>query len=660
MPQVHIIKVLIILFLVSLPIVYLFKKINLPSIVGFLIAGILTGPHGFKLITEINTINIMAEIGVILLLFTIGLELSVAKLLQMKKLLLVAGGLQVVLTILFSSVIFIFSGIPAGQSIFFGMLISLSSTAIVLKLFSDKNELESPHGKISIGILIFQDLAIVPMMMMLPLLSSQTKVPYLKLLLNLFLAFALLALIILVARFLIPKLLYQLARLRIREAFTIGTILLILATAFLTESLGLSLALGAFIAGIILSGTEYTHQVSADVIPMKDSFNSLFFVSIGLLFNFNYMVSNPVLIAVLVIGIIIIKSLVVTLVVVIMRYPVRIAVLTGLGIAQIGEFSFVLAQTGLNSGLIADNYYSAFLSSSVITMLLTPLILQISPWLALEIRDHSKPMLDSRASDAAFDKLKDHVVIVGFGLNGKNIARVLKETGIPYVILELNPETVKHFRAKGEKILFGDATRKDVLLSTRVKEANVIVFAISDPQSTRLAISLAKELNPSIYIIVRTRFTNEVDEMLKAGANEVIPEEFETSLQIFTKVLQKYHIPLNIIVKQTNIIRRESYEMLRNEKAVTPVLTHLDRILAEGLTETYFVEESNTNIGKNLRELNIRALTGATIIAFLRDGKTITNPSGRETIKERDTIVLYGNHLAVDKAMHLLNNETSE
>lgn len=657
MQQVQIIKVLIIVFLVSLPMIYLFKRINLPSIIGFLIAGILIGPHGFKLITEIETINIMAEIGVILLLFTIGLELSVQKLLQMKKLLLYAGGLQVLLTIVFSSLIFFFTGINPKQSIFFGMLISLSSTAIVLKLLSDKNELESPHGKISLAILIFQDLAVVPMMMILPLLNANAQVSYFKLILNLVISFALLSAVILIARFLIPKILFQLARLRIREAFTIGTILIILATAYFTESLGLSLALGAFIAGIILSGTEYTHQIFAEIIPMKDSFNSLFFVSIGLLFNFNFLLEHLVLVLGLIIGIILLKALVVTAIVYFMDYPLRISILAGLGLAQIGEFSFVLAQTGLASATITADYYNAFLSSSVFTMLLTPLILQISPWLALEIRDHATPRLDSEAGDEKFEKLRDHVVIVGFGLNGKNIARVLRETGISYVILELNPETVKKYRSKGEKILYGDATRKDVLETTKISEANVIVFAISDPHSTRLAIQLAKELNPSIYCIVRTRFTNEVDEMLKAGANEVIPEEFETSLQIFTKVLQRYHIPLNVIVKQTNIIRHESYEMLRNEAATTPVLTHLDRILAEGLTETYYVEDTNQNVGRNLRELNIRAQTGATIIAFLRDGKTITNPAGKEQIKERDTLVLYGNHLAVDKAIRLLNSE---
>ncbi|MGE5499236.1 MAG: cation:proton antiporter [Syntrophothermus sp.] len=655
MHQLSVLKILIIVFLISLPIIYIFRKIGLPAIVGFLIAGMLAGPHGFRLVTDVSTTSAMAEIGVILLLFTIGLELSAASLLEMKKLLIIAGGLQVLLTVIFSSLFFYLTGIGLGQSIFFGMLISLSSTAIVLKLLSEKNQLESPSGKISLSILVFQDLAIVPMMMILPLLGNSGESSFLRLSLNLLLSLVLLAVVILLARYFIPKILYQLARMRIREAFTIGTILIILATAFITESIGLSLALGAFIAGLVLSGTDYTHQVFADIVPMKDAFNSLFFVSIGLLFNFSFLMTNIVLVVGLTFGIILIKTLIVVLIVVMLRYPIRIAVLTGLGLAQIGEFSFVLAQTGISQNLMGEAYYNAFLSSSILTMLLTPLILELSPVMALGIRDRAKPLLDPRADEEKFSVLKNHVVIVGFGLNGKNIARVLKETGIKYVVLELNPETVKEYRGKGENILFGDATRPEVLVTTRIREASVIVFAISDPHSTGHAIRLARQMNPSVYCIVRTRFTKEVDTMLKAGADEVIPEEFETSLQIFTKVLQRYHIPLNIIAKQTNIIRSESYQMLRNEGAAPPDLTNIDKILAEGLTETYFVEESNPNVGKSLKDLNLRAVSGATVIAFMREGKTITNPSGSEKLLSNDTLVIYGNHYAVDKAIDILN-----
>lgn len=648
----HEIRDIIIIFLVSLPIIFLFKKLNLPSIVGFLVAGIIIGPYGFKLITETENIKALAEIGVILLLFSIGLEVSFGRLMKMKKFLLVAGGLQVLLTIILAAVLFYATGIGITSSIFFGMLISLSSTAIVLRVLSERNEVDAPQGKIALSILVFQDLAIVPMMLFLPILGMGEDVSIFGIIFKLLVAIAFLAGIIVISRYLMPGLLFQLANLRIREAFIIGIILLILGTAYLTEMIGLSLALGAFIAGLILSETDFTHQIVAEIIPFKDAFNSLFFVSIGLLLNYNFVTENPLFVILLTTGIVIPKALVIFLIVVFMKYPARIALITALSLAQIGEFSFVLSGAGMEYKLIESQYYNAFLAGSIITMLITPFLIQLAPHLAARLKFSlfSENMLADSSS-----KLKDHVIIAGFGLNGRNVARVLKETGIKYIILDINPERIREYKAKKENIIYGDVTRKDVLQDAGIDKASIIVLAISDPASTRIGIRLVKDLNPSIYTIVRAHFINEIDELKKLGADEIIPEEFETSLQIFSKVLEKYHIPINIIMKQVNIIRAESYEMLRKEPEDVHILSHIDRILAEGVTETYFVEETNPNANKTLTELNIRAKTGATIIALMRDGKNITNPSGNECIKPNDTLVLYGTHLAVDKAINLLS-----
>lgn len=659
MQQIPVIKILVIIFLASLPIIFLFKKLNLPSIIGFLIAGIIIGPYGFRLITELEAIHVMAEIGIILLLFTIGLEISVEKLVQMKRFLLLAGGFQVLGSVFFSSLIFVLSGIRLNQSIFFGMLISLSSTAIVLRLLNDKKELDSPHGKIDLGILIFQDLAVVPMMLLLPVLGNGGNISIVNLIVKLLLAFAILGAVILVARFIMPRLLFQVAKLRIREAFTIGVILLILGAAYFTEYLGLSMALGAFIAGVILADTDFSHQVAADIVPLKDAFNSLFFVSVGLLLDYTFVARYPLELSGLVVGIILLKFFIVFAITRFLKYPPRVAILTGIGLAQVGEFSFVLAQSGLHFALMNNEVYNVFLTSSIFTMLISPLLLQIAPRLAFRFRDLGPVKgIPATGETPPEMNLHDHVIIAGFGLNGKNIARVLKETGINYVALELNPVTVKENKLRNERIIYGDVTRRDVLLYANIKEASVLVFAISDLSSTRAGIKLAREMNPSIYCIVRTRFISEVDNLLRLGADEVIPEEFETSIQIFTKVLQKYHIPLNVIMKQANILRGESYGFFRKEIFDMSMLSHIDKILAEGLTETYFVEESNPNINRALSELNVRAKTGATIIAFLRDGKTMTNPAGNAIIEPGDTLVIYGTHNAVDKAMDLLNSET--
>ncbi len=648
-----IIQDVVVILLVSLPIIFLFKKINLPSIVGFLIAGMLIGPYGFNLIKSVNQISVMAEIGIILLMFTIGLEFSLSQLIKIKKFLLIAGGFQLLLTVIFSTIIFSALGLEIKQSIFFSLLVSLSSTAIVLKILSDKNELEAPHGKFSIGILIFQDLAIVPMFLLLPLLSGFGELSGGDIALKIAIAFGVLAGLLLLARFLMPLIVYQLANIRMREAFTIGVILLLLGTAYITHTFGLSFALGAFIAGLILSESDYNHQIVSDILPFRDAFNSIFFVSIGLLLNINFVLDNVLMISGLTLGILLVKTLVIVIIIYFMKYPLRVAVLAGLGLAQIGEFSFVLAQAGLNFNLFTtDFYYNGFLASTIFSMILTPLLIKLSPFIAGKTSAIEK---NKKHSENYLESLHGHVIIAGFGLNGSNLARVLKETGIKYIVTELNPDTVKKEKAKGEKIIYGDISKDEVLNAVKIDKASIIVYAISDPAVTKRSLTLVKKLNPQIYALVRTRYVNEVDELKKLGADDVIPEEFETALQIFRKVLEKFHIPLNVIMKQTTLLREESYRFLRKEGVDMSAFTHLDEILAQGLTETYYVNDDNIHINKNLTEINLRAKTDATIIAIVREGKTISNPSAKEMILVADTLVIYGTHLSVDKAIEVLN-----
>lgn len=653
-----IIKDIVIILLVSLPIIFLFNKIHLPSIVGFLAAGMIIGPYGFQLISESNQIKLMAELGVILLLFTIGLELSIEKLILMKKFLLLAGGLQVILTVIFSTIIFNLIGFPVNISIFFGMLMSVSSTAIILKILYDKDELESPQGRIALAISLFQDIATVPMILLLPIIGSTSSGTEVNILFQLISAIASVIIIILAARFLMPRILYQLAKLKLKEVFTIGIILMLLGTAYLTHFVGLSFAIGAFVAGLILSESEYSHQIVSEILPFKDVFNSIFFVSIGMLFNLQLIITMPLQLSILVAGIIVIKFIIVFGVVMLLRYPIRIGMMTGLLLAQIGEFSFVLAQEGLGYGLFTSELFNAFIASSIFSMLLSAFLYQLSPFIA-NIFKLEDTLTKAEKQESSFSNLQNHVVIAGFGLNGKNLARVLKETGIQYIVIELNPETIKHEKKKGEIIIFGDITRKEILREAKMDTAGVFVIAISDPASSRRALMLAKELNPNIYSIVRTRYTNQINELIKLGADEVIPEEFETSLQIFSKVLNRYHIPLNVIMKQVAILRGESYTMMVKEESSEHPLINLNEILAAGLTDTYFIDDDNIFVDKPLSEINLRAKTDATIIAIVRNGKTITNPSGSETINLHDTIVITGTHLAVDEAFEYLSSKNS-
>ena len=653
MHDLPIIKEIVIILVVSVPIIFIFKKINIPSVVGFLIAGIIIGPYGLKLISESNQIEVMAEIGVLLLLFSIGLEISLKQLIEMKKFLLIAGGLQLALTIIISSLIFYGLGVQPHKAIFLGILISLSSTAVVLKLLSDKNELETPHGKISLGILIFQDLAIVPIFLLLPIFNSGNGFSFKEIIFQLFYAFAAVAIIIILAKYLMPKILFQLAKLRMREAFTVGIILLFLGTAYLTHTIGLSFALGAFVAGLILSESEFNHQVVSEIIPLKDVFNSIFFVSVGLLLNINFVIEFPLILIFASLLLIILKSGIIVLIVRLIKYPLRIGIITGLGLAQIGEFSFVTAQVGLGLNLIDNDFYNALIACSIFTMVLTPFLQRLGEAVAYKSLIANEFKISK--VDKTLEKLKDHVIIIGFGVNGRNLAKVLTEAGIKYLIVELNPETVKNEKRKGEKIIFGDITREEVLKSAHVETANVIVFTIPDSKSIKIGLQHVKKLNPDIYKIVRTRFVGEIESIKKLGADYIIPEEFETSIQIFRTVLSKYHIPFNVIQQQINLLRAESYELMLKEPVEIKPFVNINEILAAGLTETFYVDESNPNIGKTIGDLNIRAKTEATIIAIVRENKTISNITPAEKIFEKDTLVITGNHKSVDKAIQLLS-----
>lgn len=653
MKEFLIIQDIVIILLVSLPIIFIFRKINLPSLVGFLIAGMIIGPFGFKLIKSVDQIELMAEIGVILLMFTIGLEVSFTEINKIKKFLFTIGGLQFFITSFLAFLIFHFLGISTNQAIFLSFLLALSSTVIILKLLSDRNELESPHGKISISISLFQDLMIVPLFLILPILGVTKDINLSDVIIKIIIALGVTIALLASAKYFMPPIVYHIARLRMREAFTIGIILLILGTAYITHMAGLSFAIGAFIAGLILAESDYNHQILAEILPLRDAFNSIFFVSIGLLLNVQFLLDNPIVITGITLLTFLFKAAIILLIVLSLKYPLRIAILCGIGLGQIGEFSFVLAQAGTKFNLIEHNIYNAFLASSIFTMILTPILYQLEPWITKQTAKLKSSVSDDEINIAK--KLSAHVIIAGYGLNGRNLARVLKETGIKYIVIEMNPETVQQEKKNGESIMFGDISREDILRIAGVERANIIVYAISDPLITRMSLKVTKSLNPNIYALVRTRYINEVDELIKLGADEVIPEEFETALQIFRKVLEKYHIPLNVIMQQVTLLRQESYKLLRKESIDISAFTHLDEILAQGLTETFFVNENCPFINKTLAEINLRALTDATIIAIVRDGKMISNPSSKDFLLSGDTLVLYGTHKSVDRAIELLN-----
>jgi len=651
------IRDILIILLISIPIVFLFNRIRIPSIVGFLIAGMIIGPSGFKLITDIEIIEMLATFGVVLLLFTIGLELSIERLMQIGKVLLITGSIQVGLTLLIFMALLHLAGLPLIQSLFLGMLGAGSSTAVVLKYLSDYKEVDSQHGRLATGVTIFQDLAGVPMILLIPVLAATgDDVTGGEVIQTIIISFGSVGVIVVVARYLMPKIVYYLAAARVREGFTIGIMLLLFGTAYLTNLAGVSLALGAFITGIILSESEFNRQVFADALPLRDIFNSLFFISIGLLLNLDIVFENAGLFAVIVVSIIIIKSIIIIIPLVAFKYPFRTGLIAGLLLGQVGEFSFVLALVGLDYGIIDSELYNAFLAASIFTLMIVPVLAYFIPRI-IDTYSASFRETVNEYTGPITTVIKHHVIIVGYGLNGQNLARVLKETGIPYIVIDMDPETVSRLRKKGELVIFGDVTKPEILEQASILTAQCIVFAMADLHATKLGLILAKKSNPSVFAVVRLRELDDVDEFRELGADEIIPEEFETSLQIFSKVLETYHIPLNIIMKQIAIVRNEAYQLLRKEGTLERQFSRLNEILAAGITETYFVVDDNPHVGETISELDIRAKTSATIIAIVRNGKAIPNPSPNERIRGHDTLVLVGDHKSVDDAIQFLNGE---
>ncbi len=586
MTELTFLRDLVMLFGVSIVVVYGFNKLRVPAVVGFLVAGALLGPHGLNVVDDVARVEIFAEVGVVLLLFTIGVEFSLAHITSLRA--VVGGGvIQITSAIALSALAGMAAGLPVNQAVFWGFLIAMSSTAIVLKMVTERGESNSPHGRLTIGILIVQDLAMVPMMMLTPVLGGHGDGGAAAVLWSLAKAVLLVTLILVAARFLVPRLLIEVVRSRSRELFVITIILVCLGIAWLNSLAGLSLALGAFIAGLIISESEYSHQALAEILPFRDSFNSLFFIAIGMLLDARVLLAHPVLVGGLVVVIVAGKFVTAALAAVAVGYSWRPAVLTGAALAQVGEFSFILSKVGKDVGLLTGESFQIFLTVSILTLILTPFLIQASPVLArrAEAIQRLRHWLPERPAESYTVPsplhLQDHTIVAGYGVNGRNLAQVLRETEIAFVVVEMDGETVLQEQQHGMAIYFGDVTHPQTLRRLGIQRARALVLAISDPIATRRAVTVARQLNPALHIIARTRYLREIDDLREAGADQVVPEEFETSIEIFSRVLQHYRVPSHMIAEKAERIRQEGYALLRKGQP------DLREIVARDVDERY-------------------------------------------------------------------------
>lgn len=641
---------LVALFTISVCIAYFCYRLNIEPIVGFLIAGVVIGPNALGLVQDQELVDMLAEIGIILLLFTIGIEFSLEKLARIKKAIFIGGGLQVALTTALVAGGMRLAGIDWNISIYTGCLVALSSTAIILGLLSNQDKTDTPSGQQTLAVLIFQDLAIILMVLLVPMLAgdAQSIGAVLQILLT---AILLIVLVLVLTQRIVPWILEKVAKTQRRELFLLTVVAICFGTAAITSMAGVSLALGAFLAGLVVSESHFSDQAISEILPLRTIFNAVFFVSVGMLLDLSYVIRNPFIIlatAAVVIGI---KFIISTGSLLALRNPINIAAASGFALAQIGEFSFVLERAGRAAGITPGGLGEAgsqtFIAVAVLLMLFTPFMVNSSSKVGnffartpLQRLGRSSKMKNKTPSKTP---LEDHVIIVGYGPAGRHLVQVLQDTGIPFIVIEMNPDSVKEMHEKDIEAIYGDASRQYILDLASVKKAKMCVIATNDPEASPRIVQQARFLNPTLQIIVRTRYLNQIDYFEKRGADIVVPEEMEATFRLFSHVLGGYMVPKEEINRHIQELRAHDYGIIRGsmKEAHLMVLQGLDE---EGLhTRAVAVRGDSPAANRTLQELELRNRHQLTVLAIKRDGQTIGNPAGSFKLKAGDRLIMVGN-----------------
>lgn len=651
-----ILRNLVLVFLVAGGVLHLFQRLRLPAVVGLLVAGVLIGPHGLGVLRDRGQIEQLADIGILLLMFSIGLDFTRERLDE----LVYAAGMgaaQMLWCIVVSALLAAPFVERVVEAVFLGFLVAHTSSTLMLKLFLDRGELSSPPVRLGLGISITQDLSVVLMLLAVPIMSSG-QFDLANIAWSLLRAALVLAVGVILAQEIIPFWMHHVLRSRSRELFLIFLVVVCLGTAWTTLAAGLSIGLGAFLAGLAIAESGYSHHTLSEVTPFRDLLISVFFISIGMLLEVGALPGLSGVAAASLLVVLVIKFLSGFGPVWAWGYPIRVATVVGLAIAQIGEFSFVLAHTGHQAGLVQDAHYQLFLMVAIASMAVSPFLVAVSPRVG-EALAHWPVLrwLDQGRQSAETDPpppMSDHIVIAGYGLNGRNLATALQTLNLPFAVVEMNPDTVQAARRRGEPVYFGDCGRVDILEKLHITTARGLVLAISDPQATRRAVQVARLRNPQLHIIARTRYMSEIDPLRQLGANHVIAEEFETSLEVLTAALRLYDTPKATIDSIIDGFRANAYHALRAELTSTERRRLLNELIPGIEVESHTLAGDSPAVGRSLRELDLRARTGATLLAVQRNGTLIPVPAADWTFQPQDVLVLAGNDRQISAALQLL------
>jgi CPA2 family monovalent cation:H+ antiporter-2 len=632
-------------------------RLRLPSIVALIVAGVIAGPRGFGLVQSQQNVDLMAEVGVALLLFTAGLEFSLTELRRVWRRIVPGGLAQVAITaVAAGGVVAVVFGGSFTRIAVVGLFVALSSTAVVLKELSRRNLLHSPHGRLAIGVLLLQDVVVIAVLASAPTLlgsSSSVHGPAQAgigaVLLNLT---AVAGGVLLIGRFLLPWLLRVAASMS-REAFSLAVLLASVGTAYLAASLGLSMAAGAFLAGLILAEGEFSHQVHADVRPLRDLLASLFFISIGMMLDMRALLPILPLVLAGAVAIVVGKAGLTAAAVAMTGTPVRVALATGFALAQVGEFSFVLGRAALDGGVITSTWWQVLLGASVLTMAVTPLLVNTAPALANRLARRS--LVLSPTLDVQRETLHDHVVILGYGMGGQLLAQSLTELSVPNVVLELNGATVRSALQRGVNIHYADVSAPEPLEAAGVAHAAAVVVVISDPDASERAVRSVRVLSPDVPIIARTRYRLEAERMTEGGATLAVAEELEASLEVLSQLLVRLHIPGNVVETLVDNYRRVlGAPTGRSARAKAIPLDQLPKEVLDAPVSSLRLPAEGWGVGKTLHQLDLRNSTGATVLAIRRGRTTISAPSAGLVLAGGDDIFLLGDDSDVMLARALL------
>jgi len=632
---------LVVVYAIALGIIVLAGRIGVPPIVAMIGAGAISGPTGLRIIETAEDVDQLAEIGIVLLLFTVGLEFPMRELKRIWRPVVFGGALQVVGTAALAAGIASATGIKIQAAVFIGLFLALSSTALVLKELARHNRLDSAPGRITTGVLLFQDLTVVLLLLVAPILAGAVSVSAMPGVLGR----ALLALvgIVVVGRLVLPALFRLVMACGQREAFPLAVLVGSVGTAALGASLGVSMALGAFLAGLVLAGSEFSHQAHAEVRPLRDLLTSLFFISLGMLLDGPAFLRNLPLIAAMSVAAVLLKGVAAAGALAISGTSARVATIAAICLAQVGEFSFVLGRDALQLGVLSADVWQLLLPASILTMLAGPTIVTFAPQIAERLGVHERASdMDPGASTES-----GHVVILGFGVGGRLVAAALRDFGIPYQILDLNGATVRDARDAGEPISYADVAAPDALVAAGIERARAVVVVLSDPDAAMKVVMMASRLAPQVPVLVRARYRSEAIRLQEAGAIAVA-EELEASLEIVAQVLAGLDVPGNIIqVLVEDYRRREAMPVLRVPAAPRVPLQHLSPELLSTPIATHQLHEGDWAAGRTLAEVNLRAMTGVSVLAVKRESRSWASPPSDLMLEANDVLYLIGDEADV-------------